>query len=224
MVAIAEGCFEMGSTTAERGRGIDEGQHRVCHDAFKIDRHEVTFADYDLFCDLTGRARPDDLGWGRGDRPVLNVSWHEATAYAEWVSQVAGWHFRLPTEAQWEAAARAGTATAYWWGDEIGYNQANCSGCGSPWGGRQTAPVGSFPSNPWGLDDTAGNVWEWTCSAYGDYDGRRETICAEKDDPHNRVLRGGSWYYGPLAVRTANREGYGAASRGDDFGFRLIQD
>ncbi|WP_295396722.1 SUMF1/EgtB/PvdO family nonheme iron enzyme [uncultured Thiodictyon sp.] len=184
MAAIKAGCFAMG----EKGQ-----THQVCVDAFKIGRHEVTFADYDLFCDATGRAKPADAGWGRDQRPAINIDWQDATAYADWVSQVTGGRYRLPTEAEWEYAARAGTGTDYWWGDAIGQNRANCDGCGSRWDNKQTAPVGSFPANPWGLHDTVGNVWEWTCSAYDATYGGGEKTCARKNDAAARVLRGGSW-------------------------------
>jgi len=106
MVAISGGCFEMGSPASEKGRDDDEKPHRVCLDAFKIGRYEVTFAEYDLFCELTGRNKPGDEGWGRDERPVINVSWQDALAYTEWLSQTVGGHFRLPSEAEWEKAAR----------------------------------------------------------------------------------------------------------------------
>ena len=101
--------------------------HWVSVSAFAMGRYEVTFAEYDKFADATGRGKPDDRGWGRGNRPIINVNWHDATAYAAWLSTETGKEYRLPTEAEWEYAARAGTETKYWWGNEIGSNQANCS-------------------------------------------------------------------------------------------------
>ncbi|RMD68212.1 MAG: PEGA domain-containing protein, partial [Gammaproteobacteria bacterium] len=163
MVVIPPGRFLMGSPFDEEGRDSDEGpQHRVSiARPFAIGRYEVTFEEYDRFCEATGRRRPDDNGWGRGKRPVINVSWHDAKAYARWLSKQTGKRYRLPSEAEWEYAARAGTSTRYWWGDRVGHGHANCDGCGSWWDGKETAPVGFFDPNPWGLYDTAGNVWEW---------------------------------------------------------------
>ena len=110
--------------------------------------------------------------WGRKTRPVINVSWNEAKAYAEWLTEVTGQSFRLPTEAEWEYAARAGSETHYWWGDDIrqdGRVWANCSDCGSEWGGERTMTVGSFAANPFGLHDMHGNVWEWVEDDWHDY-------------------------------------------------------
>jgi formylglycine-generating enzyme required for sulfatase activity len=133
---------------------------------FAMGRYEVTFAEYDKFAQATGREKPSDQGWGRGNRPVINVSWYEATAYAKWLSQQTGQQYRLPTEAEWEYAARAGKTTKYWWGNQIGSNKANCSNssCGDRF--KYTAPVGSFAPNPFKLYDTAGNVWEWVRDWY----------------------------------------------------------
>ncbi len=215
MVAVKAGCFAMG------GQGWT---HRVCLDAFKIGRYEVTFAEYDLFCEVTGRTKPRDQGWGRDQRPVTNVSWKDANAYAEWVSEVTGGRYRLPTEAEWEYAARAGTTTDYWWGDEIGENRANCIGCGSQWDHKQTAPVGSFPANPWGLYDTVGNVWEWTCSAYGDSDGQREKACAGKNDTSSRLWCGGAWDSDAQHASVPGRFRDDPANDDEGLGLRLVQD
>ena len=114
---------------------------------FALGRHEVTFAEWDACVAAGGCSHtPEDEGWGRDDRPVINVSWEDAQQYVAWLSGVTGATYRLPSEAEWEYAARAGTTTRYFWGDEIGENRANCDGCGSEWDNRQTAPVGSFPA------------------------------------------------------------------------------
>lgn len=101
-------------------------------------------------------ATADDHGWGRGQKPVINISWDDAKAYVAWLSQTTGKTYRLLSESEWEYAARAGTTTAYYWGDKIGINNADCYGCGSQWDGKSTAPVGSFPPNPFGLYDMPG--------------------------------------------------------------------
>src|SRR5262249_16038271 len=147
--------------------------------------------------------RPNDEGWGRGTRPVINVSWFDATAYVKWLSAKTGQQYRLLTEAEWEYAARAGTSTAYFWGNQIGRNQANCEGCGSRWDNKQIAPVGSFPANAFGLHDMHGNVWQWVEDRYDDNyndapaDGRTWTSAENCISENTRVLRGGSWGYHP---------------------------
>ena len=143
MIRIPDGEFEMGDLHGD-GHADERPVHTVSIHALAIGCYAVTFEAYDRFAEATGRERPDDTGWGRGRRPVINVSWRDAVAYAEWLSQQTGKRYRLPTEAEWEYAARAGTSTSYWWGDEVGENRANFRGSGSQWDGRQTAPVGSM--------------------------------------------------------------------------------
>ena len=152
---------------------------------------------------------------GRGDRPVINVSWNDAQGYVKWLSKQTKKDYRLLTEAEWEYVARAKSTTAYWWGDEVGRGNANCNGCGSEWGGKQTAPVGSFAANPFGLYDTAGNVWEWVEDCYhGTYDGAPKDGSAWKDSADcDRVLRGGSWDIRRRGVvRSAHRIRFGPSS------------
>ena len=223
MVDIKAGCFQMGSPESEPGRDDDERRHQVCVKAFSIGKTEVTFAEYDRFAKATGRSRPGDSGWGRGRLPVINVTWHDATAYASWLSGETGRRYRLPTEAEWEYAARAGSTTAYPWGSSVGRDRANCDGCGSRWDNRQTAPVGLFEANGWGLHDTVGNVWEWTCSEYDEGYGGAERSCTS-GRAGRRVLRGGSWYYEPVWVRSAYRLRYDPDYRTYFLGFRLAQD
>ena len=135
--------------------------HEVAVPAFAVGVYEVTFDEYDHFARATGRGFPRDRGWGRGSRPVIRVTWHDATAYAEWLSRETGEEYRLPSESEWEYAARAGSTTRYPWGTDMGRNRANCDGCGSRWDDDRTAPVGSFAPNAWGVHDTHGNVDEW---------------------------------------------------------------
>ena len=224
MALIEGGCFLMGSIELETGRDRDERQHGVCVKAFSLGKYEVTFAEYDRFAEATGRTRPDDRGWGREDRPVINVSWHDATAYARWLSEETGEGYRLPTEAEWEYAARAGTLSAYPWGNSVGRDRANCDGCGSRWDDRQTAPVGSFEANAWNLHDTVGNVSEWTCSAPDRGYGGAEQHCASGNDG-SRVVRGGSWIDKPGRVRSATRyRFFDPPDRDSYLGFRLAHD
>ena len=193
---------------------------------FALSRHEVTFDEYDRFAAATGRVLPDDEGWGRGHRPVLNLSWEDAQAYVSWLSSETGVRYRLPSEAEWEYAARAGTETAYSWGNEIGSNRANCYRCGSQWDDEMTAPVGSFGANAWGLHDMHGNVWEWVEDCWHDSyagapaDGSAWTVGG---DCGRRVLRGGSSSSGSLSLHAAVRGGRDAGSRARTFGFRVAR-
>jgi len=155
------------------------------------------------------------------NNPITGVSWKDAVAYGEWLSKKTGKTYRLPTEAEWEYAARAGSTTKYWWGDNLGSNKANCDGCGSQWDNKQTAPVGSFSPNGFGLYDTVGNVWEWTCSEYDAYSEGKQTQC-NQSVTGQRVLRGGSWDYGASGVRSAFRLNFDTTDRGGSLGFRLI--
>ncbi len=204
MVRIPAGRFRMGDIQGGGDRD-EKPVHRVSVSEFAMGKYEVTFAEYDKFAQATGRKKPDDKGWGRGNRPVINVSWNDAVAYAEWLSQQTGKEYRLPTEAEWEYAARAGTKTKYWWGNKIGNNRANCDGCGSRWDDKQTVPVGSFAANPFGLYDTVGNVWEWVADPWhSNYknapnDGQ---VWKTGGDNSSRVLRGGSWKDGQRYLRT----------------------
>lgn len=222
MVLVKGGCFQMGSPESEAGRDDDERQHRVCVEDVYAGKYEVTFAQYDEFARQTSKPLPNDWGWGRGNRPVINVSWVAATAYAKWLSKQTGKSYRLPTEAEWEYAARGGSGTAYWWGNDIGSSRANCDGCGSRWDDKQTAPVGSFAANGFGLHDTVGNVWEWTCSQFDKGYGGSEGLC-EKDQGARRALRGGSWRSDPSRARSAGRD-KGVPDTGVGLGFRVFQD
>ena len=224
MVRVSGGCFQMGSPDSAPNRGTNERLHRVCLARFSIGKFEVTFDEYDRFADATGRGRPRDGlggGWGRGRRPVIFVSWKDATAYAQWLSKETGESYRLPTEAEWEYAARAGSVTAYPWGDAVGRGRANCRGCGDHW--DYTAPVGSFPPNAWGLHDTSGNVLEWTCSEYDEGYGGDETRCATAN-ARRPVLRGGDWLHSPAGLRSAYRAPTNPNSAYSGFGLRVVRD
>ena len=187
MVRISGGDFLMGSPTLEAHRGDDERQHRVRVEAFEIGKYQVTQGEWEA---VMGN---NPSYFKKGDRyPVEQVSWYDAQDYIRRLNQHTGRTYRLPTEAEWEYAARAGTTTAYGWGDAPSQNRANCDGCGSRRGGRSTAPVGSFEPNAWELYDMAGNVWEWTSSLYDkDYHGG-EQQCSYKETPGPRALRGGA--------------------------------
>jgi formylglycine-generating enzyme required for sulfatase activity len=238
MIAVPAGPFVMGSPDTKAPNADPDAQsnefpqhERRFTRPFLMGKYEVTFAQYDVFALATHRKLPDDQGWGRGKRPVISVSWQDAVAYANWLSQQTGKQaYRLPTEAEWEYAARAGTQTRYWWENEIGKNHANCNGCGSKWDGKQTAAVGSFDSNAFGLYDTAGNVWEWVQGCWHDtyyaapQDGSLAWMKEDGGLCDPRVLRGGSWFSLPQYARSAARDGNWQLGKVYIRGFRLARD
>ncbi len=193
---------------------------------FAIGMYEVTFEEYDRFCEATGRRKPDDSEWGRGRRPVVNISWTDARDYVRWLSGQTGKRYRLPTDAEWEYAARAGTASRFWWGEQAGHGRANCAGCGSLWDSEKTGPVGRFSPNPFGLHDTAGNAWEWVADCFKDSfaDAAPQAQALEDTDCGKRVIRGGAWSFPPREMRSANRWRDFPARSSDDTGLRLARD
>ena len=229
MVVVPSGSFTMGSPRSEEGRWDDEGpQHEVTIGSpFAVGVYEVTFAEWDA-CVSSGGCwgyRPDDEGWGRGQRPVINVSWEDAQSYAAWLSGETGESYRLLSESEWEYVARGGTQTRYWWGDDIGRGRANCYRCGSRWDGESTAPVGSFAANAFGLHDVHGNVHEWVQDCRNEsYDGAPEDGSAwERGDCSIRVLRGGSWGYVSSNLRAAYHDGSDTGYRYNHLGFRVAR-
>jgi formylglycine-generating enzyme required for sulfatase activity len=225
MIVIPAGSFVMGSPQSEKGRDGDEGPQRTVTIArpFAVSRFDVTFADWDA-CVAVGGCRPiTDSDMGRGMKPVINVTWDDARQYAAWLSRMTGHLYRLLTEAEWEYAARAGTTTGYYWGDEIGEGNANCKGCDSRTNSRETSPVGSFKPNAFGLYDMAGNVFQWTedCS-HDNYAGAPADGSAwTSGDCSRRIVRGGSWEAAPEALRSASRDKYATNNRDYAQGFRV---
>ena len=244
MEAIPAGKFLMGSPAHEPGRFDSEGpQHVVTVRAFALAKYPVTSAEFLAFLNAT-RYQPQqcnpllNLGWrqlGRGLAatptdvepprwPAVCLDWKDADAYIAWINARArAAHpeigdrnpYRLPSESEWEYAARAGTTTSRWWGDDVGGGHANCNGCGSTWDGRELAPVGSLAANPFGLYDMLGNVWQWTNDCWNEsYVGAPSDGSAwTSGDCSKRVLRGGSWSNVPEFVRAAARSRADAAGR-----------
>ena len=190
---------------------------------FAISTFPITFAEWDACVAVGGCPNVNDSGFGRGNRPVVNVNWEDARQYVAWLTRMTGKPYRLLSESEWEYAARAGTSTRYFWGDEIGKGNANCIGCGSQWDGRMTSPVRSFKPNPFGVYDAYGNVWQWVEDCHHDnYDGAPTDGSAWiAGDCSRRVNRGGSWNDDPLFVRSAVRDGAATADRDYHGGFRL---
>ena len=224
MVVLPAGEFMMGSPEG-KGYGDERPQHLVTiAEPFAVGRFEVTFDEWDACVEQGGCGghKPEDEGWGRGRRPVINVSWGDAKAYVEWLSERTGDDgYRLLSESEWEYAARAGTETPYFFGSEITSNQADFRR-----NLNETTEVGSYPPNSFGLYDMHGNVWEWCEDVWHDsYEGAPSDGAAwtEDGDQSRRVLRGGSWYNYPRYLRSANRNWGLADDRGINRGFRVAR-
>lgn len=221
-VDIPAGTFVMGSPAAEQGRKDDEIQHKVTLSAFKMSKYPVTFEQYDLFCNATGRTKP----WGRerGNLPVTQVTWYDANAFAEWMG------CRLPTEAEWEYAARANTTTPFYTGDCLTTDQANFNGeepytnCKKGTFRNAALPVGSFQPNAFGLCDMHGNIWEWTNDWYGKYDVNDKINPQGPETGTRKVDRGGGFYDPAWRCRSACRGGgTPPGNRGTGIGFRIVK-
>lgn len=267
MVQIPAGCFAMGSPFSETGRDADEQQHKVCVAGFELSKHEITLEQFALFVRATGYrtdaenntdnslgcyAEGSDQGWryvsGRdwrnpgfsqsSNQPVVCVSWLDALAYIDWLNGESGMNFRLPTEAEWEYAARANSSAARFWGDSptLACSYSNVADKDSfkeypafvPHDCRDghvyTAPVGSFQPNSFGLYDMLGNVSEWVCSYYRNVYNGAETKCARASSKGLRVNRGGAWMTKPDWARAAVRARLRPRGRADSVGFRLARD
>ncbi len=228
MVMVTAGKFLMGSPDA-RGELNEHPQREInISQPFAVSRFEITFDQWEACVAHGGCAHKanDQYFFGRSSHPVINVSWNDITQdYIPWLSQITGKTYRLLTEAEWEFAARANTTTNYSWGDGPGKGKANCDGCGSRWDDKQTAPVGSFQENQFGLHDMHGNVWEWVQDCYANsYRGAPTNGSARQNEGCNvRVVRGGSWFKPPSSMRAANRNGYKPNERFYTIGFRVAR-
>jgi formylglycine-generating enzyme required for sulfatase activity len=222
MVVLAAGSFDMGSSTE-----YENPVHRVSiGKQFAIGRYEVTFEEWDRCVEEKScKFRPDDREWGRGKRPVINVSWLDAKEFVSWLSQKTSKPYRLPSEAEWEYAARAGTNTPYWWGREVGSRQANCRECNSGTS-QQTQPVGSYPANPFGLYDTSGNAAEWVEDCWNDNyrNAPKDGSAWTTGQCRLRVLRGGAFDSAAKYVRSTARFRYDSDVRYSANGFRVLRE
>jgi len=220
-VGIPAGNFSMGSPNSEVG-SYDEILHTVTLSAFKLSKYEITFEQYDMFCEATGRVKPNDNSWGRGNRPVINVSWNDAFAFTKWMG------CRLPTESEWEYACRAGTTTPFNTGNNLTTNQANYNGnfpymrnAKGVYRGK-TMPVGSFAPNSYGLYDMHGNVSEWCADWNGTYPTIAQTNPTGATDGTHHVFRGGSWYDIAQDCRSACCRYGEPDDSGGNIGFRVV--
>jgi formylglycine-generating enzyme required for sulfatase activity len=251
LVLIPTGRFQMGSPEHERKKAMDAGSQKAWVDRetpqhwvgieqpIAMGRYPVTVGQWRQFVRATGWEPQGEINWAApgfaqsDEHPVVGVSWHDAQRYVQWLSEQTGQRYRLPSEAEWEYACRAGTKTAFSFGDEINTGLANYDGNytynGSPKGDYRegTSRVGSFAPNPWGLFDMHGNVWEWVQDVVHDnYEGAPLTGAPwiEGGDQARRILRGGSWLYNPRYLRSAIRNGFSAVLSNDIVGFRVARD
>ena len=238
LVWIPQGCFTMGSPETEKGRSTNEIPHQVCLRGFWMGKHEVTNAQYQRFEPGHDSGSYESHNLNGPDQPVVRVTWQEAVAYADWLSGKTGLRFRLPTEAEWEYAARAGDTLYRPWGDDPNracryaniYDETARKTKPLPWanypcedGQGMVAPVGKYAPNRFGLYDMLGNVAEWTCSEYDSAYAGGETRCADPSAAGGRrVLRGGSWTEFPELLRFAYRFPTVPGNRKFDYGFRLV--
>ena len=228
MVVLPLGSFKMGEH--------DSAHVVTIARPFAVSKFAITFDQWDA-CVAGGGCdgyRPSDIAWGRQTRPVIYVNWIDAQRYVDWLNGMSGATvYRLLSEAEFEYAARGVTSAQaphpdYPWGNDIGEGNANCVGCGGQWDGKQTAPVGSFQPNAFGLYDMHGNVWQWVEDCYKNLlqgapaDGSAwKEVCANENSL--RGVRGGSWFNDPQFLRSANRGGNASGSRIDFFGFRVAR-
>ncbi len=227
MVVVPAGRFTMGSPASEAGHDDDEEpQHAVTFGSpFAVGRFAVTFEEWDACADAGGcnGYRPGDEGLGRGRQPVINVSWDDAKRYAAWLSRTTGKTYRLVSDAEYEYATRAGTKTAFYWGQEIGKGNANCRTCGSQWDNKQPAPVGSLRPNAFGLYEMVGNVEQWIADCWHDnYQGAPSDGTVWKGGACGRpVVRAGSYIGFPEYMRSAYRSWAPADLQDNIIGFRI---
>ncbi|HCB12768.1 MAG TPA: hypothetical protein DEP36_04260 [Gammaproteobacteria bacterium] len=233
---VEGGCFDMGSPLTERDRGSDESIHQACVKGFWIGKTEVTNGQFRRFKSKHSSGSFQGRSLDANTQPAVNLNWEDAQAFVEWLTWESGTgrHFRLPTEAEWEYAARAGAATRYYWGNMIDPRYANFSDRNDPTGASignlddghaVTAEAGSYLPNALGLHDVAGNVWEWTCSEYyPNYAGEEQRCSAKRPNQGQRVTRGGSWNNGAGDLRSAKRLPRKPEDRDALTGFRVIME
>lgn len=229
MVLIPAGHFEMGDLSGNGGDSNEKPVHVVGLKGFWLSMFEVTFEQYDVYADATARPRPSDEGWGRGNRPVINVSWYDAQGFIAWLNDATGQKYRLPSEAEWEYAARAGNRTDFPWGDvfnPILANGRSAEAEGADDEAVHTTPVGTFVANAWGLHDMIGNVWEWTqdCAHVGYKGAPADGSAWVEGDCVGRMIRGAAWALPPSNLRVSYRFGTSAFRGEVNTGFRLARD
>lgn len=225
LAIIPPGDFVMGSD----GPHKFERPSLVVHidKAFAMGVYEVSFDEWQVCIDegACGPDIPNDHNWGRKTRPVINITWAEANMYTDWLTKKTGNTYRLPTESEWEYAARADTITEFSWGDKVGTSLGNCRNCG-PKISHKSLPVDSFKPNPWGLYNMHGNVWEWTQDCWNPNleDMPNDGTARLTGDCRQRVMRSGSWYYFSKNLRSSWRAKNDARVKSYGIGLRVVRE
>jgi formylglycine-generating enzyme required for sulfatase activity len=223
LVAIPAGTFTMGSNTSDPS---EKPAHQVTIGTpFAIGRYEVSVQEWEACAAAGGCQKIAQRSNTSPNAPMRDVSWDDAQQYVKWLSSASGKPYRLPTEAEWERAARGGTATRYWWGEQMVQGKANCKECGKPWAEDAPANVGSFGANPYGVYDTSGSVWEWVADCWhNNYKGAPDDGRVWDDaNCRVRVIRGGSWREGAPYMVASTRFKYDASVRHSQNGFRVAR-
>jgi formylglycine-generating enzyme required for sulfatase activity len=223
LVALSPRPYTMGSNDSDPS---ERPAHKVAlHAPFAIGKYEVTVGQWNQCVRASVCPAMPSLGNVPDNLPLRDISWDEAQLYLKWLGTVSGKPYRLPTEAEWEYAARGGTATRYWWGNGMKAGQSNCEGCGAPWSAERPSPVGSFPANPYGLNDMNGSVWEWVQDCWhSSYKGAPADGSAWVDgNCQARVIRGGSWRENGSYMLSTTRFKYDASVRQSQNGFRVAR-
>jgi formylglycine-generating enzyme required for sulfatase activity/serine/threonine protein phosphatase PrpC len=225
MIRIPSGTFKMGNASGLISAD-ETPRHEVTIASFMMSVYEVTYAEYDKFARANGRKLPDSSGRDRKTHPVSNVSWDDAQAYAQWLSKQTGKKYRLPSEAEWEYAARGGQRSTYWWGSRKGSGNAHCFDCDTDLNTSKPAKIGSYKSNQFGLFDTAGNLYEWVHDCYHkNYTGApNDGSVWEGGDCSVRVARGGAYRSPASSMRVENRENFPSSKGQYNVGIRLVRD
>jgi formylglycine-generating enzyme required for sulfatase activity len=223
LVALPAGTFTMGNNASDPS---ERPVHQVTLDApFAIGKFEITVQQWNACVTANGCPRVEQAPGTSPSAPMRDVSWDDAQQYVKWLGLISGQPYRLPTEAEWEFAARGGTATPYWWGQQMAKGKANCKECGQPWSSDRPANAGSFPANPYGLHDTSGSVWEWVADCWHNNFKDAPADGSAWDEPNCRVrvIRGGSWREGAAYMVTSTRFRYDAGVRQSQNGFRVAR-
>jgi len=225
MIALPGGKYRMGGPSAILSPDATP-RHSVTISPFAVSVYEITIEDYYRFAKATGRSKPANNGLDIKTYPVVDVSWNDAIAYTQWLSKQTGKTYRLLSEAEWEYAARGGTTSSFWWGNKPGTNNAHCFDCKSDYNTSKPAKVGTYKSNPFGLYDTAGNVYEWVHDCYHrNYDGApADGSVWEGGDCSVRVVRGGAYRSPASSMRVENRETFKSEKGQYNVGIRVARD
>jgi formylglycine-generating enzyme required for sulfatase activity len=225
MIKVPAGTYRMGGPSSIIS--ADEvPRHEVTVASFMVGVYEVTLDEYLRSAQTTRRKKPKKVDWDRKTYPVVDVTWDDALAYTRWLSKQTGKRYRLLSEAEWEYVARAGTRTSFWWGTKPGVSNAHCFDCNSDYSISKPAKVGTYKPNPFGLYDTAGNVYEWVHDCYhrSYNDAPDDGSVWEGGDCEVRIARGGAYRSPADSMRVENREKFKSDKGQYNVGIRVARD